>query len=141
MSSELKCYICYGEETQDNLFCTDICKCKGSNRIHRTCFQKLRNQEVCSICKVVFQNVSDLIVDEILETQLISEFDKYGWRHEYTIDQKGRQQGIHKIYYRGGELWEESEYKNDLRNGYKKVWDINGKLFINQEFRKGVQIQ
>ena len=138
----LCCYICQEEETENLPFCKiNICGCKGSNRIHTCCFQKLRNQEVCSICKKEFTNVSELIIDEILELQKIEEIDPYGWKHEYSIDQRGRKQGIHRIYYMNGNLWEENEYKNNLRNGYQKVWSYKGKLFVDTKFKNGVEVK
>jgi hypothetical protein len=133
------CYICQEESSECYMFCDEnICKCKGTNRIHKKCFQKLRNQESCSICKSSFQNVEDLIIEEELQLEQIFETEPYGWRHEYMIDQKGRKQGIHRIYYTNGTLWEETQYKNNLKNGYQKVWSYKGKLFINDVYKNGV---
>jgi hypothetical protein len=135
------CYVCQEDETIESPFCkTNICNCKGSNRIHTHCFQKLRNQSVCSVCKNEFKNVESLITDEVLELQKILEYDKFGWKHEYTIDQRGRKQGLHRIYYQSGTLWEENQYKNDLRDGYQKVWNYKGTLFLDKKFEKGNEI-
>lgn len=139
------CYICQEEsfiKDSDSSFCEkNICKCKGTNRIHKHCFQKLRNQDLCSICKSPFQNVEDLIIEEPLELESVSEKDCFGWNHEYSIDQKGRKQGIHRIYYQNGVLWEETQYKNDKKNGYQKIWSYKGKLFINDIYKNGVLIK
>jgi hypothetical protein len=132
------CYVCQ-EESDESFFCkTNICKCMGSNRIHMKCFQHLRNQEVCSICNHNFENVTHLIVDEILTLTKMKELDDFGWKHEYSLDQKGRKQGTHRIYYKNGLLWEETYYKNDLKNGYQKVWDYKGKMFVNRVYKNGI---
>jgi hypothetical protein len=133
------CYICQEESEAISLFCEkNICKCKGTNRIHEHCFQKLRNQDICSICKSQFENVQHLIIEEPLEIEKVLEKDPFGWRHEYNIDQKGRKQGIHRIYYMNGTLWEETQYKNDKKNGYQKVWNYKGKLFVNDVYKNGI---
>jgi hypothetical protein len=137
-STCLTCYVCQ-EDTDESLFCkTNICKCTGTNRIHKKCFQKLHNQEFCSICNCSFENVAHLIVDEILTLSKVEEIDELGWKHEYSIDQKGRKQGSHRIYYKNGLLWEETYYKNDLKNGYQKVWDYKGKMFVNRVYKSGI---
>jgi hypothetical protein len=136
------CYVCQEEEDANVPFCeVGICDCKGNNRIHTCCFQKLRNQDVCSICKKPFVNVEHLIINDVLHLEKVVEVDPFGWKHEYTIDQRGRKQGIHRIYYTTGVLWEETQYKNDMKNGYQKVWNYHGKLFVNDKFQLGVKLE
>jgi hypothetical protein len=129
------CYICYEEESKESPFCKkDICGCKGSIHLHENCFQKLRNQMKCSVCVQEFKNVDHLITNEILELQKIIEWDKHGWKHEFTIDQKGRKQGTYKVYYATGVLWEEIEYKDDMKHGSQKIWNYKGEMCINRNF-------
>lgn len=136
-----QCYVCYCEETSENPFCENtICKCKGSNRIHQKCFQNLPNQEFCSICRTNFSNVDSLIIQQELQLQFVVEFDKFGWKHEYYTDQRGRKHGLHRVYYKNGNLWEENEYFKGVRNGYQKVWSRDGQLFADKNFVNGVEV-
>jgi hypothetical protein len=134
----LSCYICYGDCCDDKFCETNICKCTGSNRIHVKCFQKLLNQDICSICNTEFKNVDHIKFKEDLVLKKISYDDQFGWKHEYFIDQKCRKQGSYKIYYKNGLLWEETKYKNDLKNGFQKVWDYKGNMFVNQIYKNGI---
>jgi len=139
--NDSKCYVCYEEESEKNTFCdTNICGCKGSNRIHKSCFPELFNQNICSVCRKEFKNVEGFRSNEILILKEVLELDKFGWKHEYQVDQKGRKQGIHRIYYMNGNLWEEAEYKDDQKNGYSKVWDYYGNMFQNIIFRHGIEV-
>lgn len=152
ISKEYLCYVCQEGSSDSSCkgssdssckgcddFCdTNICACTGSNRIHTQCFRKLRNQELCSICNSEFKNVEHLIVKEELILRKISQKDDFGWNHEYFLDQKGRKQGSHKIYYMNGLLWEETHYKNDLKHGFQKVWNYKGKMFVNQTYKNGL---
>jgi hypothetical protein len=136
----LSCYVCQEGHTDScNEFCkTNICKCTGTNRIHMKCFQKLRNQEICSICNAEFRNVNHLLDKEDLILKKVLKVDEFGWKHEFTVDQKGRKQGVHRIYYMNGLLWEETRYKNDLKHGYQKVWNYKGQIFVNQTYKNGI---
>lgn len=135
------CYICQNLEEEHNLFCkNDICKCKGSNRIHISCFRVLPDKKTCSICKESFSNI-DYIFDNIpINLYTIEENDKFGWKHIYQIDQFERKQGLYRIYYMNGNLWEEGQYRDDKRHGYHKVWSYKGKLFIEDYYFKGEKL-
>jgi len=136
------CYVCYEEESEKNPFCDmSICNCKGSNRIHKSCFPELFNQYVCTVCKTQFNNVEELRSKEQLILKDVVELDKFGWKHEYKVDQKGRKQGVHRIYYMNGNLWEEREYKDNQKNGYQKVWDYYGNIFVDARFQHGIEIE
>jgi hypothetical protein len=55
----MECYICYEKESIINKFCsTSICQCKGTTKIHISCFEKLKLQygNTCTICKLKFKN-------------------------------------------------------------------------------------
>lgn len=54
----MECYICYEKESNNNKFCSNsICKCRGTTKIHISCFEKLKNEygDTCSICKTKFK--------------------------------------------------------------------------------------
>ncbi len=63
----MSCYICLDKESYKNPFCDiRICNCKGTNRIHATCYSNLRFNGIhsCSICKTTFrQDVKRTIVE------------------------------------------------------------------------------
>jgi hypothetical protein len=59
----MECYICYDKETKSNPFCNyQPCKCKGTNKIHESCFEKLRINcgNKCSICKSIYSNKNNI---------------------------------------------------------------------------------
>ncbi len=135
------CYVCQNSEEEYNLFCKNtICDCKGSNKIHVSCFRLLSDKKMCSICKQNFCNI-DYIFDGIpIKLYTIEEKDKFGWKHIFQIDQFERKQGIYQIYYTNGNLWEEGQYRDDKRHGYHKVWSYIGKLFIEDYYFKGEKL-
>jgi hypothetical protein len=54
----MECYICYDKEKQNDKFCSNsICKCRGTNKIHVSCFEKLKREygNTCTICKSKFK--------------------------------------------------------------------------------------
>jgi hypothetical protein len=66
----MECYICYDKEKQNDKFCsTSICKCRGTNKIHVSCFEKLKREygNTCTICKSKFKE--NIIVNEPLRFQ------------------------------------------------------------------------
>ena len=134
------CYLCQDPELDDNDFCHDICNCKGTNRIHIYCFIKLRDKNRCGICKQEFKNIEKLFDEFDLILDNIEEYDKFGWKHKYQVDQFDRKQGIHRIWYQNGNLWEEGQYRDDKRHGYHKVWSYKGELFIEDYYFKGEKL-
>ena len=54
----MECYICYEKEKQNDKFCSmNICQCKGTTKIHISCFEKLKREfgDTCTICKSKFK--------------------------------------------------------------------------------------
>jgi len=140
MEEETICYICQDSGSEKNPFYnTDICNCKGSNRIHKSCFVKLFS-DICPICKIEFQNVDKSHMEVTLILTEVKEKDSYGWSHHYYIDQFKRKQGIHRIFYMNGNLWEETQYKDDKKHGYQKVWNYQGIQFVDDVYYKGNKI-
>jgi hypothetical protein len=79
----MECYICYDKEKQNDKFCSSsICKCRGTNKIHISCFEKLKREygNTCTICKSNFrENVA------IRESVHYQEENKY---EHYPVDNK-----------------------------------------------------
>jgi hypothetical protein len=131
------CYVCQCIEEEENKFCDEnICDCKGSNKIHVVCFRLLPDKKTCSICKQKFINIDSIFNKFPIVLYNIEETDKFGWKHSYQIDQFERKQGLYRIYYMNGKLWEESQYRDDKRHGYHKVWSYQGKLFLEDYYFK-----
>ena len=125
----MECYICYEKETEDNNFAhNDICKCKGTNRIHIKCFQKLINQNKCSICRTFF-NISEELIEKENGLRVIREIDDLGFFHKYTINNLKQRHGNYNIYYLNGNIWEEQKYENGLKNGIQKLYSNKGDCF------------
>lgn len=137
----MECYICYQEESDDNIFVKeDICKCKGTNRIHTKCFQKLQNQTKCSICNTYFENL-----DEVCEYEdglrVISRVDEYGIKHRYTINKEQKIHGKYYIYYTNGNVWEKQTYVNGIRHGVQWIYSPDGKQNNVHIYMDGVNIK
>lgn len=97
MSSE-DCYICFEPEnilSKDLTFVkTDICKCKGSLRIHKSCYDKvLENTNICGICKTKYK-VDYIFVNGLAE---VIERTPY-YKTVYSIDKSFKKQGLHRTY-------------------------------------------
>lgn len=131
-----ECYVCY--ENSQNDFCENICNCL-TYKLHKTCFQKLYNKEVCSICKSNYKNIQDLLPkrDGMI---IITEIDKYGIKHEYTKDTKNLKHRICNIFYPNGELWEENNYNHGIKDGIQKLYDTKGKLHTHFVYKNGILI-
>jgi hypothetical protein len=66
----MECYICYDKEKQNDKFCSNsICKCRGTNKIHISCFEKLKREygNTCTICKSKFKE--NIVVREPIHYQ------------------------------------------------------------------------
>ena len=54
----MSCYICLQDETKKNPFCkTLVCKCKGTNKIHQSCFEEVKTKcgNRCTICNSLYK--------------------------------------------------------------------------------------
>lgn len=140
LDKEMNCYLCFEGETETNRFCQHICDCKGSNRIHENCFKELPNQSVCSICRCDFINVNEYKEKRRLTIRNIREKNKLGFLEEYAVDQNGYKQGTYRVYYTNGKIWEEIEYKDNLKNGFQRSWDYFGNLFACIEFKNNREL-
>lgn len=55
----MECYVCYEQESPNNKFLFSTpCQCKGSLKIHTSCFKLLieKSGNTCSICKSKYKN-------------------------------------------------------------------------------------
>ncbi len=71
--------------------------------------------------------------------QLHGEYKEYNasMLKEERFYDKGKQEGITKIYYDGGGILEESYYKNGVREGSAKWFDKAGNVTIDYEYKNG----
>ncbi len=137
----MECYICYHQETDDNEFTRDdICKCKGSNRIHKSCFRKLPNQTKCSICNELFDNVEEFFEYEN-GLRVMTDFDKLDIKHRYTINKEKQKHGKCTIYYPNGNVWEEQTYVNGIRHGVQMLYSMDGKQQFMDIYLDGKNIK
>lgn len=60
---------------------------------------------------------------------------------ELRYYEKGKQQGVARLFYDDGRLMEESYYKDGLRDGICRWYDKDGKLTIQYEYKKGELIK
>ena len=57
----MNCYICLQDESKDNPFCKSlVCKCKGTNKIHESCFEEVKTKcgNRCTICNSLYKITS-----------------------------------------------------------------------------------
>jgi antitoxin component YwqK of YwqJK toxin-antitoxin module len=134
----MECYICLEKETKDFPFCENICSCKGY-KIHKSCFSKLYEKQVCSICKTTYKNIDDLLPKRD-GFNIIIEFDSLGLKHEYTKDENGLIQGIYKIWYPNGNIWEETYYKQGVKDGIQKLYDTRGNIYVQMLYENNQRI-
>lgn len=126
------------KKSLQNIFLQNICSCL-TYKLHKSCFQKLYNKEVCSICKSSYKNVQDLLPkrDNMI---IIIEIDKYGFKHEYTKDDQGCKHETHKIFYPNDTLWEENNYNHGMKDGIQKLYDMKGNLHTHFVYKHGTLI-
>ena len=82
----MECYICYEKESYDNKFCPNsICKCKGTNKIHVLCFEKLKNEygDKCSICKTKFKE--NVVIQQSYQSIRFNDYENH---HDYETLQE-----------------------------------------------------
>lgn len=130
-----ECYICFEPEDKTQYIYTfvktDICKCKGSLRIHKSCYDKvLEHTNICGICKTKYK-IDYIFVNGLAEVIERTPF----YRTVYSIDKKLQKQGIHRTYYenvniinntRVNQLYIEKTYLNNKLHGkYKEFYKTN----------------
>jgi hypothetical protein len=84
----MECYICYEKEKSNDKFCSNsICKCKGTNKIHVSCFEKLKQNygDTCSICKTKFKNNVVITQEHEYNVYQNQSFDNYEMLQEILI--------------------------------------------------------
>ena len=134
------CYVCYEGETQENAYlCSNVCGCGQSYRIHVKCFTMLQDKTNCSICKQKYEGIGNLDIRSN-GLRIIFEIDKFGFRHEYTVDDQNRKHGVYKIWYRNGNLWEEKFYQNGIKTGIQKVYSMDGEIYEEIQHQQGIQL-
>jgi hypothetical protein len=134
----MECYICLEKETSDNPFCENICSCKGY-KLHKSCFCELYEKQICSICKTVYKNIDDLLPKRD-GLKIIIELDSLGLKHEYTKDENGLFQGVYKIWYPNGNIWEENHYKQGFKDGVQKLYDTRGNIYVQMLYENNQRI-
>ena len=120
------CYICQDDEDK-SLYLQDPspCMCKGSIKIHKTCFENIiKTTHHCSICKTKY-NHNYLPTRDGLE--LITEVQADGSIVEYTVNERDEQHGTY-IYKSGNNKLIECKYWNGKIHGEYKSWYPNGQL-------------
>ncbi len=132
MASEDKCYICLGEETnKEKLMHESPCICKGSIKIHWSCFAEVRkSSEICGICKNRFSfrlfNNNEGFVKITLNYR--KDYYKSGIPYAEGPYVNGKGNGHWKVYYESGALKGEGPYENGQQNGHWKVYHESGVL-------------
>ncbi len=132
-SNVATCYICLGEETQDEKFMTESpCDCKGSINIHWPCFtEHVKTKTKCGICKnnyeykIEREDDTEYLCKEITHRQT---YYPCGTQKEKGSFINGIKDGLWKGYYKSGTVYYEGPYVKGLRNGYWRFYYESGNL-------------
>ena len=145
------CYLCQEESSESNEFAPEnICECKGSNRIHKSCFNLLKDKQVCCICKTSYNINANTYrkkieskdsYGNIISRELVEEIWVHGSKAEYFIDNNSMKQGTLKVYFHTGKIWMIEEYKDDKLHGTRKIFSLNHKKCRIQNYNNNILIQ
>jgi hypothetical protein len=132
------CFVCQDESSIENEFAPEnICACKGSNRIHKSCFNLLKDKQVCCICKTAYTINPNAYRKRTDTKEFVEEIWVNGSKAEYFIDKNHKKQGQLKVYFNDGKEWMTEEYKDDKLNGTRKIFSPNHKVCRIQKFTNG----
>ncbi len=136
------CFLCQDESSIQNEFAPeDICACKGSNRIHKSCFNLLKNKQECCICKTAYTININAYRKRVESREFMEEIWVNGSKAEYFVDKNHMKQGTLKVYFHTGEIWMIEEYKNNKLNGTRKIFSLNHKKCRIQKFENDLLIE
>ncbi len=140
------CYICYeGEgEGHGKMFVENICKCKGSIKVHDACFDQLCTlQNTCGACN------SRWIHDyagrkHVIFTNIYG--DRHGAYEQYYGNGKivakgtyvdGNLEGVYQTWHKNGIQKSNVNYQNGNMEGLCQMWHENGQLLRNVYYKNG----
>jgi antitoxin component YwqK of YwqJK toxin-antitoxin module len=126
------CYICYEKQTKKDKFVKpDICKCKNL-RIHESCFLKLQNQNMCSVCKKYYKNV---YIKK--DKQILNILDN-GYYEKYMVNRKNKLSGLYTSHYPNDQILDLICYKNGKKDGLFRSYYENGNIKKSGIFKNDV---
>lgn len=141
MSDPDTCYICLGEETEDDkMIHENPCNCTGSIKIHWSCFSELWRDGTklsCDICKSKFKFKSGyeigeytgqknpVIVMDVTDRKIFSKNGSLLYEGTLIND---KYHGPWRQYYNSGELHIEFIYVNGKKHGPEKRYYKSGML-------------
>ena len=128
MEEHIQCYICYENETPNNIYLKEVrpCMCKGSIIIHKECLKEIiKTSRFCSICKTKY-NKQYLPQSEGKE--LFIETSTIGDNIEYTVNEKGEKHGTYKIKNKEGRIILLHSYINGIMEGPYIEYYENGQI-------------
>jgi antitoxin component YwqK of YwqJK toxin-antitoxin module len=142
MENTQVCFLCQDESSNENEFAQEnICACKGSNRIHKSCFNLLKDKQKCCICKNDYTINANAYRKRVESQEFMEEIWVNGSKAEYFVDKNSMKQGTLKVFYHTGDLWMTEEYKNDKLNGIRKIFSPNQKKCRIQKFENNLLIE
>ena len=106
MTSQDTCYVCLGTENDRDEF-VDSCDCKGSIKLHESCFDEIRkSKSICDICKPTFKYTGFVV--QYLDKGIIA--------IGFLI--RGKKEGLWTYSYRIGQKYKEGSYVKGLMEGH-----------------------
>jgi antitoxin component YwqK of YwqJK toxin-antitoxin module len=163
MEEIIQCYICYENETINNMYLKEVrpCKCKGSIVIHKKCLDTvIKTSRICTICKTRY-NLTYL--PQKNGRELIIEKSNYGEIIEYTINDKGEKHGTYIIknldgrtlilhsyingimegpyveYYQNGQIKSVCKCRNNRIEGEYCEWYEDGSILEESTYKNGLK--
>lgn len=131
MSEETEsCFICAGDADEEEFLEPHPCKCKGSLKIHWSCFQELATRsEICSTCNSPF-NIGGSLLKVFYPDGKIKE--KY-----YALTRNNIKHGQSLTYYPNGTIMIITNYFQGTITGYFHKYYPSGRLMIKATYFSG----
>lgn len=117
------------DESEEKFLSESVCVCKGSLKIHETCYHSLREiDDLCKICKTKFKSLTVKSYNFINGLAIIREYpnDYSPFFVIYTVNEKYQKHGI-QYFYEAKKLKCEIPYENGIKNGVEKHYE-DGRL-------------
>jgi hypothetical protein len=148
------CYICYEEQSEENKFANpNPCNCRGTIKIHRTCFGILTEQhDTCGVCmtkfrlngykKYYYPDGGPLKGEGLLVNGLEVGLWKYWYEENDQLQEKinyvdGIKNGLFQSWYYNGQLCIEVNYINGEMDGLYQCWSEDGQLYMEVHYVNG----
>jgi antitoxin component YwqK of YwqJK toxin-antitoxin module len=125
-----ECYLCYESDGDDGFI--SPCFCKGTVRLHSSCYEKLR--ERCIACPICKHPYPPLMRNGL---QVIEATDLFGHRVSYTVNATGQRHGVYESRRMNGDVEFCALYENGVLHGPYRRWFSDNTLQCEIPYENG----